>query len=782
MNPARADDLLRQLIRRGFEGSSNGYLLVLDRPGLEHLPERVEVGPARYDIRRCGTELELRYALHKLGGAPLVAIVPDALASRLPPDLTHRARKRRVFALEIGEVLAVHLGARVVEVDDEELGQLVLQHLDRMHAELNQRTLPTVVNRALLEELILDATLGRGVRHEAPESLLARWLSGELSVPTGPLRSLMVSCLEREGEDGRALAWALAQDRLRDIVVHGAVLSVADEHVAEGAWEAVRPVVAKLGLGEKTARGQLVTLAEGALRALAAQRRVPKAAEVFREMLDAADTVARRALPAASLGTSELLRLGLQGRLATLASEASRGEAIAPDRVSRLRRHLAHTLLLPVVELVEAMARLARYLASPEPSSDEVATLVERYLRHGAWADVAAAQLQRRMAATSEFHAEAQQLLEAHRTRRDAANLRFAKLLASDYTRHLHTGVSTLHQLSRDYLRPALTEGGVFLVVLDGLSVAVSLELIRELAEDHTFPVGIPAQRAQAGMYPCVAPLPTITSHARGALFLGEVPGDELIEESRWRAEREATTDPARLQRNKALGKAERMLFLKGDLADGGRRLLDVLADKSVELVAAVFNAIDDQIGSKNTGARVSVHAAEIAGLKPAITKALESGRKVLLTADHGHTPFVSKDLRTGDGPAPRYVALEPGEPVPQGFLEIPLQLLGPRGQRLAFAWKMGAYRGMPQAGFHGGASLEEVVVPLTWLVRDGTVPDEPAWWLGQDVPPAPIAVEEEQPVWRTEEPAPKPAARPTVVTMPLFPSADERKGQLADR
>ena len=32
---------------------------------------------------------------------------------------------------------------------------------------------------------------------------------------------------------------------------------------------------------------------------------------------------------------------------------------------------------------------------------------------------------------------------------------------------------------------------------------------------------------------------------------------------------------------------------------------------------------------------------------------------------------------------------------------------------------------------FHGGCSLEEVVVPLAWIEQDGLYADEPAWWFG---------------------------------------------------
>ena len=72
----------------------------------------------------------------------------------------------------------------------------------------------------------------------------------------------------------------------------------------------------------------------------------------------------------------------------------------------------------------------------------------------------------------------------------------------------------------------------------------------------------------------------------------------------------------------------------------------------------------------------------------------------------------------------------------------------------------------MPQVGFHGGASLEEVVVPLAWLERDGLQADEPAWWYGRGA----LA---EKPQVRLVEP-------PILTPVPTEPLADKPKAQLS--
>jgi hypothetical protein len=199
-----------------------------------------------------------------------------------------------------------------------------------------------------------------------------------------------------------------------------------------------------------------------------------------------------------------------------------------------------------------------------------------------------------------------------------------------------------------------------------------------------------------------------------------------------FRDQDEAKTDKARFNQNAALGSRSRRLFLKGDLTDGGQALLPALSDDSLSVVGVVFNAVDDQIGSSNTGATVRISPEDISAFKPALRVALKAGRRVLITADHGHSPYIDKSLRAGNGKAPRYTTLGKHDAVPDGFIEIDVAGLGGPPERRAFAWRSGAYLGGPQVGFHGGCGLEEVVVPLAWIERDGLHADEPAWWYGR--------------------------------------------------
>ena len=359
---------------------------------------------------------------------------------------------------------------------------------------------------------------------------------------------------------------------------------------------------------------------------------------------------------------------------------------------------------------------------------------MRHYQRDGAFADWTAARLRTALAKSAGYRKEANRVLERYREHRDAENLSFAEALRSDYVKAVHAeGCVPLHRIWQHPPVHAPKGGqGLFLVILDGCSYPVFLELVAELASEVS-PLGlrVDAISQHAHGAPALSPLPTITSHARSSIFLGEVPNDPWIAETIWRDTKESATDPARFKQNTALGTRSRKLFLKGDLADGGEGLFAALRNPELDVVAVVFNAVDDQIGSSNTGAAVTVRAGEISAFMPSLAEAFRARRRVLVTADHGHTPFWGKDMRVSEGMSARYRTLGPTEAAPPGFLEIDDGGLGGGPGRKAFAWKMGAYQGQPQVGFHGGCSLEEMVVPLAWIVEGGVAADEPSWWYG---------------------------------------------------
>ncbi len=764
--------LLRTILQRAGGTAEPGYVLVLDGEGLEDLPAQMQTPHGTYSVHRIASEIRLRHVLWQARGAPVIAVIPSVLASRLPPDLFRRARDRRVHALAPNDILEVILGVRVVGADAPHLQALALENVDKMSLALHRRTLPTVVDRRLLMELLVDVSVGEDVRTQAPAVLLAHWVK-DPPVWSENVRRLVVDALPTlHGDEGRVLAWAVgsenARERLRALMVHGAVLTVDAVEVPKDAWGPLWAAAAEdpIAMDRNILRRTVSRLIEAALVQLG---------DAASPLLQDAEDVGRRKLTPSLLSTSRVLPLAFHDRCFELARRAALGKAIAADELEWLRTHRAASMGKAELAVLEAMGRLSRYLDEPRATATSIIEQVTRYQRGGAFADLAALQLRRAMAASGRYLTEARQLLERYRERRDQDNLSFAQALAASYEASLHDkDVIPRHRLWKRLVAPLWQDRGdepVYLVVLDGCSYPVFLDLLFELAQNAAYPIGIrPDAEGRVAGLPALSPLPTVTSHARGAIFLGELPQDTLIAETVFRDQQEARTDKARFNQNAALGDRTRELFLKGDLSDGGQRLLDTLRDRGVQVVGAVFNAVDDQIGSSNTGAVVRISPESIMAFRPSLETALRAGRRVLVTADHGHSPFVDNSLRAGDGATPRYVPLAGGAAPPSGFLEIDVAGLGGPPGRRAFAWKSGAYLGGQQVGFHGGCSLEEMIVPLAWLEPNGLQADEPAWWFGRG------ALRVVEPVRRTPEPptsTPMPTPKPQ---MDLFDA-----GQRAD-
>lgn len=762
-------ELLRKLVSMAGGAADRGYILAFKTEGLEALPQHLDTGAGRYEVRSVDTELGLRRTILKSNGAPFIALVPPELGHRLGNDVVRRARGGRIHGLEVVDILETVLGVRVMGTEDERLQRLALKHIDAIKAEMEHRTRPTQIDRDLLDELLLDVCVGTRVRGAPPGELLATWLRQPPEWEPA-LADLVQRYLPKlHITEGRILAWALEQPaRLRALLVNGVLLEGTDD-LAPAIWGPLGELDRALGIDRKALRSAIFGMAREAVGFL------DTGAGPY---LTESESLGRQLLPPGQLAKSSLLQLGLDDRLLELAKRAAQGQVVSAEEIATARRHRAFRMREPQVKFVEDLARLSRWLARPRPVLARVCDHVRDYQLHGAFADRSAARIMKAKASVLDYSKQVDAVIAAYRGKRDEENRLFAEALAQDYTTGLFKGgavplqnvwteIAGKHASALD--RREGRTGGLFLCVLDGCSYPAFLELVSELASSHQ-PIGLttadrPGEPARG--YDVLSPLPTITSYARGALFLGKLPNDPAKPSQDDEAAAEALTDKARFNQNEALGKRSRRLLLKADLADGGQALIEAL--RGVEdVVAAVFNAIDDQIGSSNTGARLQVKAEEIAGLIPSLRAALDAGRRVLLAADHGHTPFWSKEDRVGAGEAPRWRKLANGEAPPPGFQEIDLHGLGNVQGRHAFAWKTGAYQGNPQVGFHGGCSLEEMVTPVAWLVRDGVLADDPAWWFGGVAPAAPAPAPVVLPI----------AAKPTQPIAPpsqveLLPSAD---------
>ena len=166
-------------------------------------------------------------------------------------------------------------------------------------------------------------------------------------------------------------------------------------------------------------------------------------------------------------------------------------------------------------------------------------------------------------------------------------------------------------------------------------------------------------------------------------------------------------------------------------------------------MVGVVLNTIDDALDKGKPGpAHWTVD--EVTYLRQVLDEARRAGRPVILTADHGHV----LDRGRADGARPAAPGERPVRRPPATALGTPEPARSPCAARASSPCgtdEPAAVRSSPRstrpsttrpgsAGYHGGASLAEVVVPvITLLPSDALLPPgwyaydavghAPAWW-----------------------------------------------------
>jgi hypothetical protein len=188
-----------------------------------------------------------------------------------------------------------------------------------------------------------------------------------------------------------------------------------------------------------------------------------------------------------------------------------------------------------------------------------------------------------------------------------------------------------------------------------------------------------------------------------------------------------------------------------------------------------VVNAIDDRL-AKGDQIDPDWSMEAIMPLSWLFAAANTGGRAVVLAADHGHVLERGSEYRSADGGGSRWrpvgaTGTGEGEVLLSGsrVLESEHQIVAAAVEGLRYKPKA--------AGYHGGATPQEVVAPLVVLAPTGLTVDgwaelaepEPSWWLltGTDGLPAeqpataaPTPIEEhgQMPIFGSE-PKPPPAA-----------------------
>ncbi len=413
---------------------------------------------------------------------------------------------------------------------------------------------------------------------------------------------------------------------------------------------------------------------------------------------------------------SAVLHPGYLARVRALASALTSGDDVEGALVRVLEHRDADGSQAPTMAV-----RLYRWLAIAEGTTTSLGGDLQRQMDDGAWVDAAIGAVWHGSA--DPIVAEAyQRLLEKVHVRRkqrdSAAASRLDQVNGTDGQRAI--GVE---RLLAEIVDPWRRKSGALLVVLDGMSSAIATAIASEVARlglVEWVPTSAHARQS------VVAALPSLTNVSRTSLFCGEIRSGTAEDEKRGLA----TAFPGA------------KLFHKNDLrSEGGASLpgdaMAAIQDDAVPVVGVVINAIDDAT-HKNDMSAWDWNLRSLDPLRALLEAAISARRTVILTSDHGHVVERETESLSVTGAESRWRPASTG-PAGDGELLVSGSRVVAPGSEAVLLWRNDAHYGPRHAGYHGGASLAELTIPVLVFqpaaVKTGAAgwepaaPQVPLWW-----------------------------------------------------
>src|SRR5574341_1556885 len=392
--------------------------------------------------------------------------------------------------------------------------------------------------------------------------------------------------------------------------------------------------------------------------------------------------------------------------------------------------------------------RLVQWLGTPVEPPASVGDGVSQQVAEWGWVDLALAHVWAGEDVNPELKAAYRALYGRVAERRRSLDAAFAERLAVWTAAGSPPGrLLPVESVLERVVAPLVGAGKrpVLLLVLDGMSAAVAVELAEELRRqrwDEYDPLGGEDPEREPRRPSVVAALPTITTVSRASLLSGALcEGGQDEERQAFEGRRLWHGHAARLFH------ADGVRGPAGELL--GEELSQALSDPRV-LVAVVLNTIDDALDRGREGSSAGWRVADVGVLHALLDYARYHGRAVVITSDHGHVLERGGALR--QAPDLRSARHRAGDgPVADGEVELAGSRVVAPGNRVVALWDPDARYASRRAGYHGGASLAEVTVPLLALLPLGAAApagwraladQHPAWWSALPRPSQPAPAE----------------------------------------
>ncbi|WP_252180110.1 BREX-2 system phosphatase PglZ [Endozoicomonas sp. 4G] len=422
---------------------------------------------------------------------------------------------------------------------------------------------------------------------------------------------------------------------------------------------------------------------------------------------------------------SNILPGGFRLRLDTMASvleKCIKGQSINSAEVllGQLKKHnnARSAAAAEQVMRVDMAIRLCKWLQGEDGKVPDAAFLLSNYIDHGSFADWGRSKIWQ-----GDVHEGLskvyQKLSEAVCQRREQHNQAITALLPAIARGDQQKDLLPVEQVLDQLVAPLAKGNLVLLLVLDGMSQAV----YRELASDVVQHNWLELQRESNPIKGLLSTLPSITKASRCSLFSGALCEGTAVDEKK------AFAGHSQLK-NLASTKFPPRLYHKADLEQAGTGALanevrSVLAGTEHRITGVVINAIDDQLSS-NAQLTMNWTVGTIALLRQVLEAARESGRIVIMTSDHGHVLDHDMKGQGKDNGGERY---KPGSAkVETGEVKVSGARVLAENQSVVLPWSEKVRYTSRKMGYHGGGSLQEVVIPLGIYVSGGALGVPGGW------------------------------------------------------
>ena len=746
--------------------------------------ESLEVDGEQVTVLPCATTLAVRDGLTRRRSVPgRLVLLTDLSDEQLGDGIREHLVGRRVLNPDPWQALRDRFGATAQE-------SFLLSGVAAARGALRQLAQgprpPAALGGVLTRDLLFDTLLGAGWGLDGGAGMvdLLTWSGradadrrfGEWSGQSHPdLREDVLSWLERRwGQPSAGILAAVRAGRPpSDLIPLGLVADVIQgpDDGTRGDREALIVLRTRLESASGTALtgaalegwARAATLAADQLAADgSALTAVQRRADMLGAELRVGDLVVRSDYLPAALDARLREMTGAMAAVVTAWPDSPGGDLMDGVEAAwnRVAEHVTvagrpEDLWPRDVLLAQSLLRLLRYLALDPPDLRTLDRAVQWYRTVGSWVDAAVND-----AFTGSDRPDladvAHQVVQRVRAGRAAQDRVAARLIADDATYRRADRALGSPLMIEDLLDSVVlpltavpepragtpdaagrTRGSVLLVVADGMCGVAANDLVTDLSRRHAMLwqqadlVERDRRRTAA-----VAAFPTVTDMSRTSLLAGRLTTG-------------SHTEPAALAswltRN-SRGSRAQTLFRKADieavsaghaLPSDVRAAIDDVVHRPV--VACVLNAIDDALDrSDPIGTRWTTGS--LHPLDALLNAAGRVGRTVVLTSDHGHVvERREQDRQRGDAVSARWRPANADTPVADDEVLVEGdRVLTDNGRAVLAVDEQLRYTRL-KAGYHGGAALAEVVVPIVVLVP-GDLPAHlpllpaggvPTWWVG---------------------------------------------------